>query len=158
MPVYERETRVDAPLEDVWKFHSNVSGLEMLTPDWLGLDVESVVGPDGEADPNILEAGSEISLSLRPFGVGPRQHWTSVIQVRERTNGAAYFRDEMADGPFDTWRHTHTFFADGQETLLRDHVEYELFGPVGDLTSPVSMIGFEAMFRERHRRTKAALE
>lgn len=120
--------------------------------------VESVVGPDGEPDPAVLEAGSTISLSLQPFGVGLRQHWTSVIRVRERTNGTAYFRDTMADGPFKTWIHTHVFYADGDETILRDHVEYELLGPLDGVTAPFSMLGFEAMFRNRHQQTKAVLE
>lgn len=159
MPVYERRTRVRAPLEAVWNFHSNVSGLEALTPDWLRLRIESVIGPDGRSDPDVLEAGSQVTLSLRPFGTGPRQRWTSIIRERERTDGAAYFRDEMVRGPFETWVHTHTFYADGDETIVRDRVEYEFpFGPLGRAASPLSRVGFEAMFRDRHRRTKAHLE
>ena len=89
MPTYERETTVESPFEDVWAFHSRVSGLEAVTPDWLELRVERVIGPDGETDPDVLEPGSEVALSIRPFGVGPRQHWTSVITDRERDDGAA---------------------------------------------------------------------
>jgi len=48
MPTYERETTVDSPFDDVWAFHSQVSGLEAVTPDWLDLRVERVIGPDGE--------------------------------------------------------------------------------------------------------------
>ena len=159
MPVYERRTRVRAPLEEVWDFHSTVDGLEALTPDWMGLRVEYVVGPDGQPGPDALEAGSEVSLSVRPFGTGPRQHWTSVIRERERTDGTAYFRDEMVDGPFETWEHTHVFYADGDATIVRDRVEYAFpFGPLGRAAAPFSRIGFEAMFRDRHRRTKAFLE
>lgn len=159
MAEYERRTRVAAPLEDVWSFHSTVSGLEALTPEWLGLRVESVIGPDGEPDPDVLEVGARISMSLRPFGAGPRQHWTSVIRDRERTTGSAYFRDEMVSGPFERWVHTHIFYADGPETIVRDHVDYELpYGPLGRAATPFSSAGFEAMFRDRHRRTKALLE
>ena len=159
MPTYERQTRVRAPLEEVWEFHSRASGLEALTADWMGLRVESAIGPDGERDPDVLEVGSELDVSIRPFGVGPRQYWTSVIVDREREDGAAVFRDEMVHGPFDRWVHTHSFFADGSETVLRDHVEYEL--PVGGFTdplSPFSELGFEGMFRDRHARTREALE
>ncbi|WP_394741563.1 SRPBCC family protein [Natronococcus roseus] len=159
MVTYERQTRVDAPLEDVWEFYSRVSGLEAVTPAWMGLAVESVVGPDGEPDPDVLEAGSEVTLSTRPFDVGPRQRWTSVITERERTDGTAYFRDEMTDGPFERWVHTHAFYGDGDETVLRDRVEYELpFGPLGRVATPFSRIGFETMFRARHRLTKENLE
>ncbi|AXR78385.1 SRPBCC family protein [Natrarchaeobaculum sulfurireducens] len=159
MPTYERQTRVRAPFEDVWEFHSRASGLEALTADWMGLRVESVIGPDGESDPDVLEVGSELDVSIRPFDVGPRQHWTSVIVEREREDGTAVFRDEMVHGPFDRWVHTHSFFADGDETIVRDRVDYTLpFGPIGRLGTPFSGVGFEAMFRDRHRRTRTELE
>ncbi|ELY52412.1 SRPBCC family protein [Natronorubrum bangense] len=165
MATYERRTTVDAPLEDVWQFHSRISGLEALTPDWMGLRVETVVGPDGTLDPELLEEGAEISLSMRPFGVGPRQYWTSLITERERADGSAFFRDEMVHGPFDHWEHTHSFYADGDQTLLQDRVEYELprgglegVTCVGDGITAASKLGFETMFRTRHRMTKARLE
>ena len=165
MPTYERRTTVDAPLEEVWDFHSRVEGLESVTPDWMGLRVEAMIGPDGRPDPDVLETGTELSLSMRPLGVGPRQHWTSLITDRERRDDGAYFRDEMVYGPFERWEHTHAFSADGERTVLRDRVAYELPGSdvagVGRLTAlagPFSTIGFEAMFRERHRLTKAHLE
>lgn len=159
MQTYERETTVDSPFEEVWAFNSRISGLESVTPDWMNLRVERVIGPDGEPDPDVLAPGSEVALSMRPFGIGPRQHWTSVITDRDREGGSAYFRDEMVHGPFDHWEHTHTFFADGERTVLRDRVEYELpLGGLGDLVEPVSTVGFEAMFRARHRLAKARLE
>lgn len=159
MPSYERATRVRAPLEEVWRFHSRVAGLETLTPGWMRLRVEGVVGPDGELDPAVLEEGAEITLSIRPFGVGPRQRWTSVITDRARGDGAAYFRDEMVEGPFDRWRHTHAFYADGDETVVRDRVEFELpMGALGDAVEPLSRLGFEPMFRHRHRTTRRVLE
>ncbi|MFP9191698.1 SRPBCC family protein [Natronosalvus vescus] len=159
MATYERSTRVRAPLEAVWDFHSRTDGLEMLTPSWMNLRVEAVIGPDGERNPELLEAGSEVDLSIRPFGVGLRQHWTSLITERERRPGRAAFTDEMIHGPFDTWVHTHAFFADGDETIVRDHVEYALpYGGLGALATPFSVVGFEGMFRERHERTTEVLE
>jgi ligand-binding SRPBCC domain-containing protein len=159
MATYSRLTRVAAPLSDVWEFHSKISGLEALTPDWMNLRVEAVTGPDGEADPEILESGSEIRMSMRPFGVGPRQHWTSVILDREADDQRAVFRDEMRGGPFEQWVHTHRFIADGDETIIDDNVEYELpGGGVGRRISPLAVVGFEPMFRARHRKTKELLE
>jgi ligand-binding SRPBCC domain-containing protein len=150
MATYSRLTRVAAPLEEVWEFHSRISGLEALTPDWMNLQVESVTGPDGEPDPGILETGAEIQMSMRPLGVGPRQSWTSVILDREFDGDTATFRDEMRGGPFATWVHTHRFVADG---------EYELpGGGVGRRASPLAVVGFEPMFRARHRKTRELLE
>jgi ligand-binding SRPBCC domain-containing protein len=157
MPVYERETVVDARFEKVWDFHSRSSGLEALTPDWMNLRVESAVGPDGELDPEILETGSKVESTIAPFGVAPRQRWISYIVAREEGDGEAMFRDEMLRGPFPKWVHTHTFEAVEGRTLIHDHVEYEL-PVVRGLLGPLGWIGFEPMFRHRHKTTKQLLE
>lgn len=159
MPTYTRRTRVAAPLSEVWAFHSRVEGLEALTPEFMQLRIEGVRGPDGEADPETLAAGSEIRMSIRPFGVGPRQRWTSRITDRVEESGSAWFRDVMEGGPFEKWSHTHQFFGDGDETIVADRVEYELpFGALGRAVGPVAVVGFEPMFRDRHKRTREELE
>lgn len=159
MPVFERETRVRARFEKVWDFHSRIEGLEVLTPDWLHLTVESVTGPDGEQDPETLVPGTRISMSLQPLGVGPKQRWTSVITKRTQSDRHAMFEDIMQGGPFPRWKHTHSFQADGEDTIVYDRVEYELpGGGLGKAVNPVSKLGFEGMFRGRHRATKRELE
>ncbi len=159
MAAYQRRTRVAAPFDRVWEFHSRVEGLEALTPDWMRMRLEWVRGPDGEADPEVLEAGSAVRLSVRPFGVGPRQSWTSHIDAREAGDGEAFFRDTMTDGPFDRWTHTHAFHAVDGGTVIDDRVAYELpFGAVGRALGPVAVVGFEPMFRYRHRTTRKLLE
>lgn len=157
MPTYQRHIWVDAPLEEVWEFHSRVEGLEALTPDWMNLNVEDVYGPDGERDPEILDTGAKIHMSLHPLGVGPRQTWVSRVTKREREENRAFFEDEMEDGPFPSWTHTHRFYAEDGGTVVWDTVEYEL-PVVGGLLGPLGWVGFEPMFRERHKRTKEILE
>lgn len=158
MATYERETYVEAPLSEVWEFHSRVESLEALTPDWMGLSIPEVRGPDGRSDPDVFEAGSEVEMRLQPLG-GPTQSWTSVITARERSDDRAVFRDEMHDGPFQRWVHTHQFFAEGSGTRIRDTVHYELpGGGLGQRVSPLAVVGFEPMFRYRHRKTKDLLE
>jgi len=159
MDTYERSVRVAAPFEAVWEFHSDEFGLVALTPDWMNLEVESVTGPDGESDPDVLEAGAEIRSSVRPLNVGPRQNWVSKITEREESGGSAYFVDVMAEGPFPEWEHTHMFYADGGETIVRDRVRYEFpFGALGRAAGPFGVVGFEPFFRYRHRRTRELLE
>jgi len=158
MATYRRETRVRAPLQRVWTFHSRIEGLEALTPGFMNLRVERVVGPDGDRDPDVMEAGARAETSVRPFGVGPRQRVVSVIVERERGDGTARFVDEMEVGPFPEWRHTHAFFADGDATVVRDRVDYELpGGAVGRAAGSLGWIGFEPMFRYRYRRTRELL-
>lgn len=161
MSTYERSVFVAAPFETVWDFHATVEGLLALTPDWVNLRVEAVTGPDGEPDPEVLEAGSRIRMAARPLGVGPEQTWTSVITDREHdpAAGTAHFQDVMEGGPMAAWRHTHRFRAVDGGTLLTDHVEYRLpGGRVGGVASPAAVLGFEPAFRYRHRRTRQLLE
>lgn len=158
MATYERETYIDAPLEDVWEFHSRVDGLEALTPGWMGLSIQAIRGPDGEPDPEVLEAGAEIDMELRPLGVTstPAGTWTSVIAERTKSDERGLFKDEMRGGPFTRWVHVHQFRREGDGTRIRDTVHYEL-PKIGRL-SPFAVVGFEPMFRYRHRKTKELLE
>jgi ligand-binding SRPBCC domain-containing protein len=159
MPVFEYESYVDAPLDDVWEFHSRIVGLTELTPGWMRLTVEATTGPDGEPDPEILEEGSSVDVSLKPLGVFPRVSWRSVITERGREGDEAYFMDEMSDGPFKKWKHTHTFEARGDDrTLMRDRVEYALpLWMLGRAGSPFFRVNAYMMFRHRHNRTRELL-
>ena len=159
MRTYARRTRVEAPLSEVWSFHSRADGLEALTPGFLDLRVDAIRRPEADADGEVLVEGSEMDLSMKPVGVGPRQSWTARIRERDSGDGWARFVDDMVDGPFAAWEHTHRFYGDGDETVVDDRVRYELpGGSVGRAVSPLAVVGFEPMFRYRHRRTKARLE
>ncbi len=159
MATYRRRTRIRAPLAEVWAFHSTTDGLEALTPGWMGLEIESIHGPNSEPDPPELLEGTEITMASKPFGVMPKTGWISRIVERREGDGYCMFRDDMLGGPFALWIHTHEFYGDGDETVLIDTVEYEL--PVGQarrVVDPAAVLGFEPMFRYRHRRTKELLE
>lgn len=159
MAVYERETRVHAPLEEVWEFHATTDGLVALTPAWLDLAVESVTGPEGDPHPDVLEEGSIVELSVRPFGVGPRRRTKSRVERRQADDGAALFEDRMIEGPFSEWVHTHAFYASAGDTVVRDRVEYELpCGAPGSVAARGMVVGLAPMFRHRHRRTRELLE
>lgn len=155
--VYSKSTEVAAPLSAVWEFHSRVEGLVALTPDWVGLQVERIVGPDDEAGDDLLTGGARVEASVRPFGLGERVHWSSVIQDRQERDGGAFYRDAMVDGPLPRWDHLHAFTALGpQTTLITDRVHYRL--PVLGPFSGLGRVGLEPAFRYRHRRTRALLE
>lgn len=157
MAVYERSTVIDAPLAEVWDFHSTPDGLRGVSPDWLGLRVDAVRGPDGDPDPELLVEGTEMDLSVKPFGAFPRQSWRARIVERTRSDDAAVFRDVMVEGPFERWEHTHRFRALGSGTQLIDHVVYRLRSPFGGVSSLAKPV-FEGMFRKRHAMTRAHLE
>ena len=157
MATYRRRTRIRAPLAEVWAFHSTIDGLEALTPGWMGLAVESVRPPEGHGDTDELLEGTEITMASKPLGVAPETRWISRITDRREGEGYCMFRDDMLGGPFGLWIHTHEMYGDSGETVLIDSVEYELPSPVDRLDS-FATVGFEPMFRYRHRKTKELLE
>lgn len=157
--VFRRRTRVHAPLETVWSFHSTLDGLDALTPALADLHIESVTGPAGNPDIDELRAGTTIELSIRPFGVGPRRSMTVRIDDRKERDGAAWFRDVMVSGPLPHWEHTHSFFADGATTIVDDHIQYALpESRIGRALRPAFAIGLSLGFLFRHRRTRRLLE
>lgn len=156
MATFERDLRVSAPLADVWAFHSTLDGLRSLTPDWLHLRVEEIDRPDDGPDTHVLTEGTRLRASVQPFGVGPRHRWVSRIVEREEGDTTAYFVDEMEDGPFPEWEHTHLFYGDGDETVIRDRVRYR--APAGGVGDGLAALFLAPMFRYRHRRTRAILD
>jgi len=157
MATYRRRTRIRAPLEAVWDFHSTIDGLEALTPDWMGLSVESVRRPDGHDDTDKLVEDTEITMASKPLGVAPETRWISRITDRRESEGYCMFRDDMLGGPFALWIHSHEMYGDGDETVLIDTVEYELPSPA-DRLDGLAVVGFGPMFRYRHQKTKELLE
>lgn len=161
MAVFERETVVDADLDDVWDFHSRVDGLAALTPDWFHLEYHGRELPEDAQDPDSadeLVEGSTVELSVRPLGVGPRQRWRSRIVARSREGDEALFRDEMVEGPFEHWVHTHRFEAVADGTRVHDHVEYRLADvPLGGGVDRLLVAGLAPTFRYRHGRLHALL-
>jgi ligand-binding SRPBCC domain-containing protein len=159
MATFTHASRVAAPFEEVWAFHSTGDGLVELTPGFVNPRVEATRGPDGEPDPDELVQGAEIDVSMQPVGFGPRQRWTSRIVEREHGDGEGYFVDEMIDGPFAEWRHTHRFVADGDGTTMHDQVEWALpGGAAGRLAAHLGVVGLEPAFRYRHWRARKVLE
>ena len=129
-----------------------------VTPDVLQPKIEGVVGPASATAEDELIPGMRIQLSLKPFVVGPCQQLTSEIVATEYEADRAAFQDVMVEGPFHRWDHTHEFVADGDGTIVRDVVVYELpGGKLGSILSPLAWPGFELVFRYRHRKTRALL-
>lgn len=157
MARFERSIVIDAPLQEVWEFHSTTDALEDLTPCWMGLEIGAVLGPEGERNPPELVEGTKIAMSAQPFGLVPGGSWVSRITSREYRPSEAHFSDEMVDGPFRHWVHTHTFTSFNGQTRMHDSLKYEFPWPMGGV-SGLARPFFEAFFRYRHRQTRRLLE
>ena len=112
-PRYELRTtmRIEAPLDRVFGFFSNVGNLGLITPMSMGLRLD---GP-----PPTLKEDAVIKYQIR---VGP-------VPVRWRARIVRWgppkrFVEVQDEGPYFSWWHEHTFSAEGELTIMEDRVCY----------------------------------
>jgi ligand-binding SRPBCC domain-containing protein len=149
MPTLVFETTVRAPLERVWALHDDVAAaLPALSPPAARVKIEAADLP--------VRVGSRIVITARgPLGV--RLRWVAKIVEHAPPGGAgraaARFVDEQESGPFESWRHEHTFaVVNDTNTRLTDVVTYVVrFGALGRIADRLFVRRqVRAMFRHRH--------
>jgi ligand-binding SRPBCC domain-containing protein len=117
----ERVQRLDSDLEEVFAFFSDPANLARITPPWLRFRIHR--------PPERMEAGARIEYRIR---------WL-IFRLRWITRITAWspprlFEDIQETGPYRVWRHTHQFAREGDGTVVRDRVDYQLpLGPLGRL-------------------------
>ena len=157
MPTFTRSTRVNSPISQVWKFHSKISGLEMLTPSWFHLKIESISDASGKPSSENLSKGTTIVTSINPFKIGSPIIWNVKISDMGDTSSGSFFRDIVTGKPFEKWVHTHSFKSGANYTIMTDSVEYLFEGflrPFSILFIPF----FWIMFTLRHHQVKKLMK
>ena len=113
--LFEYQARYPCSAKELYNWHSRQGALERLLPPWQKISVITRQGG--------IEPGARVELDMR---IGP-----CAIRYRARHTDnipGVMFNDIQEKGPFSSWRHSH-FFSDSDDgTLLRDQVEYALFG------------------------------
>ncbi len=145
--VFVKRSRLEAPAEEVFRWHAAPGALERLTPPWERVQVLERTGG--------IENGGRVVLRM---GFGP-------LAVRWVAEHSYYiegrqFRDVQVAGPFARWEHTHRVEPDGPSACwLEDHIEYALpFGLLGRwLAGALVRRRLERLFDYRHNATAAAL-
>ena len=119
----KKETIVNAPLAEVWRFFSDPHNLEKITPAYMKFQVLKC--------PNVVEVydGMIIEYKVRPILNYPMK-WTTLITKVEPQK---YFTDTQTRGPYSLWEHTHYFEQTANGTKMIDEVRYAL--PLGILGS-----------------------
>ncbi|TWU27480.1 SRPBCC family protein [Bythopirellula polymerisocia] len=110
------EVRLPAAQNQVFDFFSDAFQLERLTPSWLNF---SVLTPP----PIDMHVGTLIDYRLRMHGIPLK--WQSRIDCWDPP---LQFSDVQMRGPYRFWEHLHTFEEDGDGTICRDEVHYNVFG------------------------------
>lgn len=108
------------PLSEVFRFFEDARNLARITPPWLNF---RIVNPQGIQ----MRQGAEIDYVIRWQGLPMK--WKTVIT---RYDPPRLFIDEQFRGPYNLWRHEHTFEETAEGVAIRDRVDYQLpFGPLG---------------------------
>jgi uncharacterized protein len=141
---FVRRTRIQAPAEQVFRWHEMPGAFEKLTPP--GESVRVVAQTGGIRD----GARRELIIGRPPASL----RW---IATHDGYIEGRRFRDTQVRGPFRSWVHSHLFEPDGPDACyLEDRVEYKLpFGRVGAwLLGTVIERRLERLFEYRHRVTR----
>ena len=143
MPEFVKSVLIDAPVDDVFRFHERPDALTLLSPAFPPVRVISRTGQG-------VEQGTRVELQV---GWIP---WLAQHTAYEKNR---LFVDEQIHGPFAKWTHRHEFEAVGGKTLLTDRIEYQLPGGslVNLLFGSIVKLGLPRMFAYRHRVTKLAV-
>ncbi|NUL82718.1 MAG: SRPBCC family protein [Armatimonadetes bacterium] len=138
--IWERryECEVNAPIEEVWEFFSDVSSLPLLTPPSISIEFED--------DPPKIKTGALIRMLVTRMGVSIRWH-ARISEVE-----APYRFVDIADrSPFPFWEHRHEFVPlEDDRTLIVDTIRFRPIGGVlAPLTGPIIGKDLDRMFAYR---------
>jgi len=116
---YQKQTKINAPVETLFAYHENPNAFRRLTPPWEQVEVLRHEGG--------IQDGAEVDIKLK---IGPvPQKWSLTHQNYEKN---VQFEDKQVKGPFAHWVHTHRTIPDGdQNSILDDDIAYKL--PLGIL-------------------------
>lgn len=107
--------RLGLSLDEAWRFFSNPSNLQEITPPSMRFRVTSEV-------PDVIHPGLIITYSVTPL-LGVSVTWvTEISHVVDRS----LFVDEQRFGPYRFWHHQHHFREVDEGVEITDIVHYAL--------------------------------
>jgi uncharacterized protein (TIGR01777 family) len=148
MPIFEKETKIEVPAQELFDWHKREMAFERLAPPWEKVRVVERTGG--------IQDGGRVVLEMKQ---GPlNRRWVAVH--RDYIEGKQ-FVDEQVEGPFAKWVHTHKTLAEtGPSSVLKDHIDYQApLGPLGSIVAGGYIRSKVARtFEFRHGRTRQDLE
>lgn len=128
MKIYTLHAKQNLPItmEEAWNFLSNPKNLKVITPDYMGFNIQS-----GAERP--MFAGQIIEYIVTPI-LGIKTKWvTEITHVVDKE----YFVDEQRFGPYALWHHKHFIKEIDGGVEMEDLLHYKLpFGILGQLVHP----------------------
>ena len=116
---------INEDIEKVWEFYTDIRHLEIITPKNLNLKIINTTNQK-------IILGQETIISAKIIII--ERIWRSKITFFQQYE----YIDEMVEGPFIKWKHTHKFQRiDKNKTEIIDKVEFSLpygiFGKIGSI-------------------------
>jgi ligand-binding SRPBCC domain-containing protein len=137
---------VNAKIDTVWKFYTDIGHLQVISPPYMQLRLVKSTHQN-------LVKGSEVWLTGILL---TRSNWHSKI-----TSLAPYeYVDEMLTGRFLVWKHAHGFRKVNEDTTkVIDEIDYKLhYGLFGRMFEGYVYSQLKKIFAYRKQATKKALE
>lgn len=148
MPVFTKQSTINATASRVFAWHQSKDALTKLIPPWEHVVIEQAPASLADGQRAILR------LSIGPIKLRWIAEHTGFI---DRGPDGGEFSDFQVSGPFKSWRHRHSVTAlSPTSCTLTDHIEYEL--PLGWLGrafgSAMTRRKLDKMFTFRHQVTR----
>ncbi len=115
MNYLEQEQFLPISLEEAWKFFSDPSNLNAITPDDMVFEITSEVPP-------AMYEGMMITYRIRPLLKIPIHWCTEITHIR----AGSCFIDEQRMGPYRLWHHEHHFREVPGGVLMTDRLYYDI--------------------------------
>lgn len=146
MRMYTHRFTVDAALEQVAEFHHDTSALKQLTPPPVFVQLHDI-------EPLSEGSRSEFTMWLGPLPI----RWVAIHSDVDPSHG---FVDTQASGPYQYWRHRHTFQSlDQHTTEIIDEVQATPSRhPFWGLVSRMMWWSLPLLFSYRAYATRKAVE
>jgi ligand-binding SRPBCC domain-containing protein len=128
MKIYTLHAKQNLPISinEAWGFLSNPKNLKVITPDYMGFNIQS--GADRP-----MFTGQIIEYIVTPI-LGIKTKW--VTEITHAVEGK-YFVDEQRFGPYSLWHHKHFIKEIEGGVEMEDLLHYKLpFGFLGQLIHP----------------------
>ncbi len=142
--IYIKKAHIQAPVEEVFRWHERPGAINRLSPPWDPLVVIRSTGG--------IEKGARVALKMK---AGPVAYNWSALHTDYQEN--RLFKDEQVKGPFSKWVHTHMFEPDGDGgCILEDRIAYKLPFDflMGRPADPFIKKKLERIFAYRHKITQ----
>src|ERR1700726_3184124 len=144
---FRAQSRMQAPAEEVFRWHAQPDALERLSPPWEPVEILQRAPGIRDGDRGMLR------VRMGPFKFRWSFEHRGYIEGRQ-------FCDVQLSGPFHRWEHTHKMEPQGPDACtLTDNICYELpFGMAGKfLAGWFVQRKLNRLFQYRHRVTADAM-